>query len=172
MLTSLTHSLAQTFGLFALIPALIFGLIGIQMLRVALMQMVAGHNMSRLRPIPGRIDSSHVEVKEVHSEHGTSEEYKPVITYTYVVDGKEYHGERINLNLPMYTQAGAKALVALYPANSNTTIFYSPELPDWSLLQTKIKGRGLEVLIGLVTLAVAVYCVYLATLNPHMAGLF
>jgi len=141
--TSLTHSLAQMLGIFGLIPAVPCVIFGVRTLRVAIAQIIASRNVSRLRPIPGRIDSSHVDVKEVHhhssSSTSASYKYRPIVRYTYVVDCKDDHGERINLNLAFYSEASARALVALYPANSNVTVFNSPDMPEWFLLETQIE---------------------------------
>jgi hypothetical protein len=176
MLSSSIQPLARTLGIYALIPAVMFFLFGFQTLRVAIMQFGVSRGIKTLIPVPGRINSSHVEEKEVHhyskSGSGDSMQYKPVITYTYVVDGQEYHGERVNLNLQFFTQASAKAQVALYPANSNVTVFYSPRQPDWSVLETKIRNRLTELFVGLLLLVAAAFCVYLAMLNPHMPGIF
>jgi len=90
--------------------------------------------------------------------------YKPVIEFSYEVDGQEYHnivGASSIVNVSIAgNKAGADAEVARYPVGTEVEVFYDPKSPTQSGLNVNtemmITGRN-SLLVGIVLLAVAAY---------------
>lgn len=71
------------------------------------------------------------EVAIVHSTKGAS---KPIIRYSYSVDGKEYESDRYSSTVARGSSFWAKEVVDQHPAGSAIKVYYNPENPSKSVL--------------------------------------
>ena len=63
--------------------------------------------------------------------------YKPVVNYTYTVDGVPYQGIRIRFGNPHYaSQKKAEATLATYRIGSAVAVKYNPDDPHDAVLET------------------------------------
>lgn len=79
--------------------------------------------------------------------------YRPTVSYTYFVKGKQFVGNRIHFGAPSkYGEKGpAEKAAALYSAGAPTTVFYDPEAPDSAVLKRESPAAGR---LGKIALAV------------------
>lgn len=90
--------------------------------------------------------------------------YKPVIEFSYAVDGQEYHNLIGASGVVNFSVAGNKASadaeVVKYPVGEEVEVFYNPQNPTQSALQVNtemmITGRS-SFIVGLGLLALAAY---------------
>lgn len=73
------------------------------------------------------------EVAVVHSTKGASKS-KPIIRYSYSVDGQEYESDRYSSTVARGSSFWAKEVVDQHPAGSAIKVYYNPENPAKSLL--------------------------------------
>lgn len=73
------------------------------------------------------------EVAIVHSTKGASK-LKPVIRYSYTVDGVEYESDRYSSTVARGSSFWDKEVINKYPAGSAITVYYNPENPAKSVL--------------------------------------
>ena len=72
--------------------------------------------------------------------------YHPKIAYSYRIDGTWYEGKRVEFGKPLVifnTKDHATQLVAKYPKASKAMIYYHPDQPSLSTLQSGITRRSL-----------------------------
>jgi hypothetical protein len=88
--------------------------------------------------------------------------YWPLVHYRYSVDGTTYDGDRVSFRAD-YGHSEAEDEVAKYPAGSVVSIFYSPGVPQRSVLEPGTWHGGplmaVLVLTTVVATALAVVCV-------------
>jgi hypothetical protein len=91
--------------------------------------------------------------------------YWPLVHYRYVVEGTTYSGDRVSFRAD-YGHADAEGAVAKYPAGSVVSIFYSPGVPQKSVLEpgTWHGGPLMTVLVFIMVAAIAVALVCVAIL--------
>jgi Protein of unknown function (DUF3592) len=91
--------------------------------------------------------------------------YWPLVHYRYSVDGTTYGGDRVSFRAD-YGRADAEDAVAKYPVGSTVSIFYSPGVPQRSVLEpgTWHGGPLMTVLVLTTVLAIAVALVCVAIL--------
>lgn len=78
---------------------------------------------------------THADIN-THLSDGTSM-YAADIKYTYVVDGKTYSGNRIStLDGSSSSASEAKKDIQKYSEGSSVTVYYDPEVPAASLLES------------------------------------
>ena len=87
-----------------------------------------------------------VERARVSPEVDISNEFEPVISYSYRVDGESYTGDRIDLSLSLSfsTPGEAQAVLDRYPIGSRVQVYYEPGNPDNAALET---GMALSTFI-------------------------
>ncbi len=80
--------------------------------------------------------------------------YRPEVTYTYQVEGKDYTGHRVSYRA-QGDLASARELVARYPAGKQVQVHYDPKAPGTATLEvgseatTGILQQGAWLFIGL-----------------------
>ena len=98
--------------------------------------------------VPGTIEKAEIIWVGVRSKSP-----KPVITYTYHVNGVSYTGSRIAFEFAhVYTREETDALLRRYPAGAEIPIYYDPARPAESTLETQSRGLGTGLLVTLVLL--------------------
>jgi hypothetical protein len=89
--------------------------------------------------------------------------YKPVVTYKYTVNGREYESDRISYPSPHSGgMEEAKAFISKYPINSSVKVYYDPGNPSSASLTNSINGDDLRVSITLFFImgAIAVFLLW------------
>jgi len=73
------------------------------------------------------------EVAVVHSTKGASKS-KPVIRYSYQVDGTDYESDRYSSTMARGSSFWAKEIIDKHPAGSSIKVYYNPNNPTISVL--------------------------------------
>lgn len=118
-----------------------FSLIGVPFVWIA-MRVFARDNAAETWPrAPGVVTSSRLESwTQRYREDGHDYErtmYKPVIRYTYVVDGKTLESTRVAKSVDDVAtgQDAAKHYVDAYPVDKRISVLYDPKDPTSSWLE-------------------------------------
>ena len=96
------------------------------------------------RPAPARVIGGTVE--EVRGSKGGST-YRPVITYTYAVDGREYTSSNVSIIKVSRGWKWANGVVTRYRPGTETTAWYDPQDPSKSYLLHEISTMPLVFVI-------------------------
>lgn len=92
------------------------------------------------QPVEGTVISG--EVAAVSSSKGASKS-KPVIRYTYTVDGADYESDRYSSTVARGPAIWAKEIVDGYPAGSDITLYYDPRNPSKSVIDPGLQQDDL-----------------------------
>lgn len=89
----------------------------------------------------GKILSSELDVNETLVENSTSKSYRADITYSYVIDRKEFVGKQVYCGDDLYNSFSEKPtrLVKQYPKGEETIVFYNPYKFEEAVLIRGIK---------------------------------
>ena len=106
---------------------------------------------------PGKVQYTGMETYQSRDEDGsTSTTYGATIQYTYNVGGQEYESNRRTFaNVRTSSRRRAEQILAKYPQGSPVNVYYDPENPAESVLETGV-GLGayaLLVFAAILTLA-------------------
>lgn len=153
--------------------ALITGAVALPFLIIALVFFLlwirARRQVSVARGWPtttGRVLSAEVEKRRSHSSTGGySTSYYPVIHYEYQVNGKRYQNNRLTINeigLGMYGRVQKK--VDQYPPGSRVQVYYNPDDPYESVLETRAPAGGIYLFVA-VLIVVILACTAAFTLG-------
>ena len=117
---------------------------------------------------PGKIVSSQVDRRGGSS--GRNQYYVPLVSYTYVVNGRERAGSRLRFGTARTrSRAAAEKLLAPYPAGAEIKVRYDPDNPDQSVLEP---GRvGGNLLLGAIACA-AIFLGGVAIIVMAVKGVF
>ena len=110
----------------------------------------ASPTTSRWREVSGVITKSEVEFR--------GEDYRPVVEYTYVVDGVTYKGDTVARGLITFNWRGpASRVVESFPVGATVPVYVDPKYPRQSALRAHV-DKNLPVFlitfVGLVVLFV------------------
>jgi hypothetical protein len=75
--------------------------------------------------------------------------YKPIIRYTYSVDGTSYDGDRIATLYPdgSIQQSWASGIVSQYPLNATVPVYYDPNRHDYAVLEPGLSSDNIFVFV-------------------------
>lgn len=111
----------------------------------------------------GKITSSRIDEFMGRAKTATGSRrtiYTPQIKFSYTVDGKQYHGDRIgNGDYQSYTEYSPNRLIKRYPAQSEVTIYYNPADPTDALLQPTAAGNLIGLIVGTIISLFGVICI-------------
>jgi hypothetical protein len=125
-------------------------------------QIAEGFASRNWLPVQGRVIDSHVDTRTVTKKSGNSRrtvtEYVTTIRYSYTVAGREFTGDRINVESGGYTgtdRSAAYNLAGRYPVGVAVLVHYDPRNPSTAVLQAGAAGFGSWILaaLGLLILA-------------------
>ncbi|GEP41635.1 DUF3592 domain-containing protein [Brevifollis gellanilyticus] len=145
---------------------LVFGLLGLLSLAAGIYHALHPTKTEAWLRSPGRIVSSKVEAyRESISDSGSARTfYKPVIEFSYEVDGQTYHNT-VGSDSPVTVsvsggQGSAEDQVAKYPPGTEVDVFYSPGNPTASSLNDHpamtLNGRR-SLIMSAIFIAIAIY---------------
>ena len=94
----------------------------------------------------GTVNTSYLERRS--SSEGGSTNY-PVVLYSYQVGGQAYQGLKIAPG-PEVGGTGAGKIVGRYPVGAQVMVFYNPQKPSDTALETKAPAQWLMWLLLIV----------------------
>ena len=102
----------------------------------------------------------HIEKADIIWVGARSFSPKPVITYTYRVDGVPYTGNRIAFEFAhVYSRDEANAILRSFPAGSQPLVYYASAHPQESTLEPQTRGFAMGMLVSLILLfSPATFC--------------
>lgn len=106
------------------------------------------------------------EVAIVHSSKGASKS-KPVIRYSFVVDGVEYESDRYSSTMARGSSFWAKEVIDKHPAGSSITVYYNPENPAKSVLDRGFQKDD----VWMTLLSLAIFLLLFYTLRKQLKAL-
>jgi hypothetical protein len=90
-----------------------------------------------------RILATEVERIVRRDEDSRTVTFLPRVSYTYAVEGQEFHGEQIGFGkFELSAAKKAHAIVEPYPVGENIKVFYNPLDPQEAVLERKIYQPG------------------------------
>jgi hypothetical protein len=120
---------------------------------------------------PGRIIISDISMYQPSREVDSSRSptYAPVIEYTYIVQGIEYHGKRIGFTgggVTSGTRGDAARLIKPYPVNASIPVYFNPNNPAEAVLEHKVQSQGgllvvtiVFLLLGVTACGISIYAI-------------
>ena len=95
----------------------------------------------------------HIEKADIIWVGARSFSPRPVITYTYRVDGVPYTGNRIAFEFAhVYSRDEANAILRSFPAGSQPLVYYASAHPQESTLEPQTRGFAMGLLVSLILL--------------------
>jgi hypothetical protein len=137
--------------------SLIFGVIGLGLLVLAIVQMSKAKKASAWPTVPGTVLSSGLEEHRSHdSDGGTSVNYEPRVQYQYAIMGSPFTGYRLSFGNASYSYNIAARKIAAYPQGAQVTVYYNPDDPSDSVLEPKAAGGVVLIVIGVIFVVLAI----------------
>lgn len=122
----------------------LFAGVGVLILRWSLTEIVRSRRSRRWPSVMGRVLSSEVSSNLVKA----STNYWPNVRYEYEVEGMSHNNDTIGFGQNGNATLGmASALVAQYPSGQQVKVFYDPNSPKTSCLQTNTLNSGTYVAV-------------------------
>jgi hypothetical protein len=95
------------------------------------------HRVTRFRSVPGTVLSA--KLSSGIKGKFNSVTYKPIIRYSYVVDGVRYNNNEFDPLSSDGTEDWASGVVQHYPPGGSCDVYYDPSNPRTSVLSTSPK---------------------------------
>ncbi|MBI5960617.1 MAG: DUF3592 domain-containing protein [Chloroflexi bacterium] len=94
--------------------------------------------------VDGRVLSSGVEARRSRSGSGHSTSFYPAVVYEYVVNGQRYMNNVVNPGQPIGIgfRGMVEKKVARYPVGNAVPVYYNPQNPGESVLETSATGAN------------------------------
>ena len=130
----------------------VFALVGVPFVWIASRVFARDRTIAGWPRAPGVVAGSHVNAtrekrrdKSGHCYDYTA--YRPMVRYTYTVEGKVLEGESIARSLDGFTmgQRAAQALIDKYPANREVSVLYDPSDPKAAHLEVRRSTGGVAL---------------------------
>ncbi len=139
--------LLLSLGLIAL--GLIFGAMALNLFYKNIQDWTRARQSKTWPSTPGHITKAEL----VWVRGGRSAHPKPVITYTYSVDGVPYTGDRIAFEYAhVHARDEVEAILQRFPTGSSPPVYYDPARPQDSALEPRTRGLATGLLINLILL--------------------
>jgi hypothetical protein len=94
------------------------------------------------------------------SKGRTVTNYEPFVYYEYQVAETTYHNNRLNFSSGYFNQQRAKQIAESYPKDLQVTVYYDPEDPYESVLDTRSKRGIAYLVIGFILLVLGYIIIY------------
>jgi hypothetical protein len=139
-----------------LIPV-IFGLLGIGLIILAIVQRYKAKAAEAWPTVPGVILSSGLSRHDSYdADTGTSTSFKPEVQYQYSVMGQNFVGDQISFGNVSYSYNIAAKKIAPYPQGTQVLVHYNPSDPSKAVLETKSAGGVVLIIVGAVFIVIAI----------------
>jgi hypothetical protein len=146
------------FGLVFLVLGVIFLIVGL----VATKRAKAAQSWPSM---PGTVMRSEVVRHESTDEDGSSSvTFEPVVEYSFSVMGQPFTGKRIAFGANRFNHNKAVEITARYPIGARPNVYYNPDKPKDSVLETSASGGKLFVILGGVFSAVGLVALIISLL--------
>jgi hypothetical protein len=146
-----------------LIFGLVFVAIGLFALVRGIVHYRTGKASAAWPSIEGQVAAATVEVSvSTDSDGMTSRQYTPKVVYNYLIGGKQYSSDQVNIGSKWHypTQARAEAKLN-YQAGQRVNVYYNPENPLQAVLEPgSTRGAWGTLLIGIVFSVAGVVIVF------------
>lgn len=130
---------------------LVFLLLGVVFLIVGLVATKRAKAAQSWPSMPGTVVRSEVVRHESTDEDGSSSvSFEPVVEYDYSVMGQPFTGKRIAFGANQFNYKKAAEIAARYPVGARPNVYYNPDKPKDSVLETIASGGKLFVILGAV----------------------
>lgn len=146
-----------------MVVGIIFIIIGVAILISGLLGYRKAKASANWPEVQGKIEASEVKLIPPNWwDQVKVSVYSPQITYSYVVNGIEYHSNQISIaRLDTAIKDGAQKMVEKYPVGSSVAVRYDPQKPGFAFLESGESGLMLPLLIGSVVLIIGVIGLFL-----------
>ncbi len=116
--------------------------------------LVTGIASRRWPHVAGEITLSRADYEVRERDGVTSTDYSPTVEYRYSVDGREYHGNEINVRGHGTSLSEVQAILAKYPAGRAVNVYYNPARPAEALLEPGASWSTALVLLASIAFIV------------------
>jgi hypothetical protein len=98
--------------------------------------------------VEGQITKSSVERERAIGDTEEEVQFRALVNYKFVVDGKDYVGERVAFGIGTSNRrSDARSIVDRYPVGRTVEVYYRPGHPNDAVLETRIGGFAIIALI-------------------------
>ncbi len=140
----------------------VFLLAGLGCIIVNLVQRKRAKEAETWPIVPGVVISSGLQEKRSYdSDSGTSISYEPVVQYKYSIMGQEFTGDHISFGNAAYDYRTASRKIAPYPQDTQVSVHYDPDNPLNAVLETKVAGSVVFLIVGIVFMLIGIISVFL-----------
>jgi hypothetical protein len=112
---------------------------------------------------------THSELEE--EDCGDSRSFHPVLRYRYLVDGREYSGDRYDYNSTWWSDAHAHRIVAANPLGQRVDVRYDRQNPSDAVLHAGIAGDELFKIVFLIPFNIVTLALASATVGAIYRGI-
>jgi hypothetical protein len=145
---------------------LVFLVIGVIFLIVGLVATKRAKAAQTWPSMPGTVVRSEVVRHESTDEDGSSSvTFEPVVEYNYSVMGQPFTGKRIAFGANRFNYNKAAEIAARYVVGARPAVYYNPDKPKDSVLETSASGGKLFVILGAIMGAVGLVALVVSLLT-------
>ncbi len=144
-----------------LLAAVLFGVIGFVILLQGLLTLYHAHSSTQWPSCSGEITrSQHLSERDRHNGEWHS---RPIIEYSYGVAEETYDSSRIAYRSDKIHGVYANSQVNAYPSGAVVTVYYDPEKPARSVIETGVYPQSYAALAASgCLLLIAALCLLIA----------
>lgn len=147
--------------------AAVFIIVGLFILYRLFKNMRKANQSKNWMTTPGKVLFSDVDVQySTNADDEPVKMYQAKVVYEYDVFGMHYEKDRIAFNTGMRSSNYKKhaAIAAAYPAGNSVIVYFNPDDPEDSVLETKVQSPTTSIFIALVLIAIGLV-ITITTLN-------
>ena len=136
------------FSLTLIAVGVVFGVLALNMLITSMRMWLLAQASRKWPAAEGKVIDAQIRIAGVRSPSS-----RPVVRYSYAVEGAGHVGSRINFEgAQTYTREEAEQIIARYPAGSAVLVYYDPTRPLESTLERRHVGVAAGIFLGLLVL--------------------
>lgn len=135
--------------------SMLFLLVGLAFLYAFFSEFIGWINANSWSLESGCINEAELDCRSMSSRsrgirgsRGSSNSYSPKVSYSFEVDGKKYHGDRIIFGNYYTKKEQALERLANYPKGKLISVYYDPSNPSDCTLDRGMKGIIYVYLVG------------------------
>ena len=118
-----------------------FILVGLIFFALGVVQFFEAKATSSWPSVEGRVLSAKVESKSYRNSDGmSSSKFRPVVKYSYSVDGIDYEGARLEIGNQYHGKPRrAQEAIAAYKKDKACTVYFDPNDPESAVLENGVQ---------------------------------